>query len=223
MKKSMLILLSLMLLVSFASLAAAEEYSEDMIIPAAEPWIPVALEAGGSLGQTFVASQSFDAVVLNAPTWNTSDSGFTFKLYQGGKDGTVLHTEQIANAVDGSSLIQFAAQPAGTYYLEMSEPVGQIGWWTREGNVYADGEAYLNGEAAADHDRPFVTRLYGEAAVAVDSAPVDAGAPADQPADDQAAAANPKTGDSGIALFTMLALAAGFAWFAAKRMATVRK
>lgn len=215
MKKSILVLLTLILLISFASLVAAEEFSEEIIIAPAEPWIPVALEAGGSLGQTFIANQSFDAVVLNAPTWNTSDSGFTFKLYQGSKDGTVVHTEQIANAVDGSSLIQFAAQPAGTYYLEMSEPVGQIGWWTREGNVYADGEAFVNGEAVNDHDRPFVTRLYGAATGSVESAPADAGTAAEQPTD------NPKTGDRGLAWFTLLALAsaAGLAWLTARQRA----
>jgi len=53
-----------------------------------DTWYPFGLqEAKSSIGQTFLALDSFDGVGLQTPTWNTATSGCTITLYsaEGGK------------------------------------------------------------------------------------------------------------------------------------------
>ena len=43
--------------------------------------------------------------------------------------------------------LRFAtALPPGTYYLEMAEPAGDVGWWSAGKDVYPGGQAYSNGK-----------------------------------------------------------------------------
>ncbi len=47
-----------------------------------ENWTPFGLQdAEESIGQSFIAPNSFTAVALQTPTWNTADSGCTLTLY----------------------------------------------------------------------------------------------------------------------------------------------
>jgi hypothetical protein len=47
-----------------------------------DTWFPFGLqEAKKSIGQTFLALESFDGVGLQTPTWNTANSGCTMTLY----------------------------------------------------------------------------------------------------------------------------------------------
>ena len=51
--------------------------------------------------------------------------------------------------------------PPGRYYLEMSQPVGHIGWWSYAGDVYAGGQA-LEADVPASGDRSLQVRYAGE-------------------------------------------------------------
>jgi LPXTG-motif cell wall-anchored protein len=87
----------------------------------------------------------------------------------------------------------------------MNKPVNQIGWWTKEGNVYADGTAYLNGEAVSDQDRVLILRLYGELPEAAPEESAEETPAAEEPAEAQP---NPQTADAGMAMYAWLAVVA---------------
>ena len=58
-------------------------------------------------------------------------------------------------------MLTFDVLPAGNYYVEMSQPKGQIGWWGQTGNVFEGGRAYANAVAGAG-DRTLVFMPVGE-------------------------------------------------------------
>lgn len=100
------------------------------------------LTAGGTLGQTFTASEPFTGVSTQNPNWATTGAGFTLTLYDR-LGGTAIASQSFLNVADGSfNELTFPQQPAGTYYLEMSDPVGTIGWWGSSNEAYPNGEAY---------------------------------------------------------------------------------
>ncbi len=110
---------------------------------------PVALQPGQTLGQSFTASSAFVSVGGRFPTRATSHSAMTLTLYQDGVKGKLLARQRFADVPDNAWLsLRFARPlPAGSYYLEMTAPVGTIGWWSDSKDVYASGQAYTNGVA----------------------------------------------------------------------------
>lgn len=116
--------------------------------------LPARLEEGRTLGQSFVAHQPFNRVGGSFPTWTSSSSGFTLTLRREGPRGPVVVSNTYRNITDNAWIIlEVDSQPPGTYYLEISNPVGPVGWWTATQNPYADGSAYVDGEPVPGHDR----------------------------------------------------------------------
>ncbi|UVI27968.1 hypothetical protein [Paenibacillus spongiae] len=114
-------------------------------------------DPNGSLGQEFIAPQTFNTLVLPLPTWSTTTSGYTFILRKHGPSGEIVYQEDIRNAQDNRSIIAVGEQGVGRYYAEISKPVGSIGWWTRE-DVYNRGAAYANGKPVMGSDRETIIR-----------------------------------------------------------------
>lgn len=111
---------------------------------------PVPLEAGRSLGQTVTINEPFISLSGCFPTWETRDSGLTLTLYRDGPGGELVATQRFTDVADNGWLsLEVAEQPAGLYYLEASEPVGTIGWWSTPDDALPGGEAYRDGRLAA--------------------------------------------------------------------------
>jgi hypothetical protein len=130
------------------------------------PHQPAELHPGGTLGQTFTLDRPFTAVGGEFPTWNTTQSGMTLSLYANGPGGPLLARRRFDNIRDNATLLLEAGKtlPAGRYYLEMSRPVGHIGWWGYSADVYAGGGAWEEGQPASG-DRSLQARYAGESAV----------------------------------------------------------
>ncbi|MCY0900051.1 MAG: GH116 family glycosyl hydrolase [Firmicutes bacterium] len=108
---------------------------------------PVQCPSGGTLGQSFTANAPFAQVAGQFPTWATTHSGMTLTLYRGSPSGPVVAQKVYQNWGDGGwAPLSFDPQPPGNYYLELSNPVGTIGWWGSSSSTPA-GQAYENGTA----------------------------------------------------------------------------
>ena len=124
---------------------------------------PAELTRDGMLGQTFTAARPFTAVGGEFPTWNTVGSGMTLSLIAGGPGGKLLARQAFAAVADNATVLLGAGRtlPPGRYRLEMSRPVGRIGWWSYAGDVYDGGEA-TDGDAPLPGDRALKIRYAGE-------------------------------------------------------------
>jgi hypothetical protein len=111
--------------------------------------VPTRLEPGHTLGQTVTLREPFVAVQAPFPTYLTQDAAVTLSLYRGGPGGARLATQRFENVADNAwlTLPCSAVQEAGSYYLEATDPRGQIGWWGAPQDVLADGQAYADGVA----------------------------------------------------------------------------
>lgn len=125
---------------------------------------PARLESDGSLGQTFTVDRPFLAAGGEFPTWSTKGSGMMLTLRAGGPKGRILVTRKVANVADNATVYATSNTPlpAGTYYLEISRSVGQVGWWSYSGEVIPKGTAYEQGDPAAG-DRSLIVRYVGGA------------------------------------------------------------
>jgi hypothetical protein len=100
----------------------------------------------GTYGQSFTATDSFTDVSALVTTWDAAGVGCTLTLYDA-PGGTPISSQSFANIQNNSALtLSFAEQPPGTYYLEMSDAEGTIGWWSQTENLYAGGAAYVDGK-----------------------------------------------------------------------------
>jgi alpha-L-rhamnosidase len=117
---------------------------------------PSQLKQGQTQGQTFTSDRPVTEVSMAAPTWNTGNSSMTLSLYKGGPGGELVARRRVTDHPDNADakITLDAPAPAGTYYLEQSEPDGPIGWWSHTGGGYAQGEAYRDGRPAPG-DRRF--------------------------------------------------------------------
>lgn len=78
-------------------------------------------------------------------------SSATLTLYSGDPSGTLtpIASQRFTNIVNNSwNYLTFPAVPAGTYYLELSDPVGTPAWWYQSGpltnGVDLGGHAFAN-------------------------------------------------------------------------------
>ncbi|MFQ6098980.1 MAG: hypothetical protein ACE5O2_14720, partial [Armatimonadota bacterium] len=134
--------------------------------------VPARLEAGHTLGQTFEIQRGRAAgLEVHTPTWNTNDSSATLSLRRDGPDGELIARRRLVNVKDNSwQALTFEPISAGRYYVELSAPEGQIGWWSSRGRRYDRGEAYLDGRPLADAERALrvdVGQPVGEAEVRI--------------------------------------------------------
>ncbi len=124
---------------------------------------PGLLRSTETYGQTFRAERPFDRVGGEFPTYNSVASAATVSLYAGGPRRRLVAKRRLAPLKDNALALWELSTPlpAGDYYLEQSEPGGQVGWWSESGDVYAAGRAMLNG-APAPGDRTLSVRYVGE-------------------------------------------------------------
>lgn len=80
----------------------------------------------------------------------------TLSLYREGPGGELITRARLTDVPDNNwhYLTVDTALPAGTYYLEQSEPSGPISWWTSSTDQVDGGTAYENGKPVAG-DRTF--------------------------------------------------------------------
>ena len=131
------------------------------------------LTPGHSLGQSFrLDSGEFERLQIHTPTWHTSDSGAVLVLRRDGPTGPMVAQAKLSKVPDNSwQELTFEPQSAGVYYVELSQVEGQIGWWSSPEDLYAQGQAYVDGEPAAGGDRDLRvrgTRAVGSADVDID-------------------------------------------------------
>ncbi len=110
---------------------------------------PTEILPGHTLGQSFAAAKPFLSVGSSLATWKRTDSDVTLSLYADGPHGKRLISKRFENIVDnGWTRLELASpQPKGTYYLEISEPRGQVAWWSHHKVVLPGGNAYADGVA----------------------------------------------------------------------------
>ncbi len=125
---------------------------------------PITLNGGQKCGQRFTATQPFEGIQVNGPTWSVDgEKGMTIRLYEwaGNYDETVtqqpIAVSVLENLNDNDWFLCPAPRelPPGEYFWEASEPTNsnpdaidpfQIGCWLWNSSKYRGGEAYFNGE-----------------------------------------------------------------------------
>ncbi|HVK06734.1 MAG TPA: hypothetical protein VM490_24930 [Armatimonadaceae bacterium] len=128
---------------------------------------PGLLEKGRTYGQSFTATAPFTGVGGSFPTYSSTGSRFTLSLYEGAKPGgKLLRRQTFPNAKDNAVAlledpVSSLSFPPGAYYLEMTAPVGTVGWWSESGDRYAGGQAWEDG-APASGDRTLYLRDAGQ-------------------------------------------------------------
>jgi hypothetical protein len=101
-------------------------------------------------GQTFQQSfrippgSEFRSLRAHLPTCHTRTSGATLTLF---KEDRKIVERRLKNVTDNDWVELRAQTPqgAGEYRVQLSEPVGQIGWWSIRKDLYAEGSAMTNG------------------------------------------------------------------------------
>lgn len=136
---------------------------------------PAVLNKGETLGQSFTAERPFTAVSGSFPTWSGTDSGVTLTLRRDGPGGAALAEQRFERLQDNATASVKSAKPLppGRYYLEISHPSGQVGWWTQTGDTYGGGKAFSNG-VPVDADRVLSIR-YTDLSGATIVSPVEGG------------------------------------------------
>ncbi len=112
---------------------------------------PEVLKPGHTLGQTFSMSQPWESVSGSFPTWSATNSAVTLTLYETGPGGRQITARRFERVRDNDwlQLRLDQPQPPGVYYLEASAPNGTIGWWSHTQDVFAQGQAFADGQPAA--------------------------------------------------------------------------
>jgi hypothetical protein len=109
---------------------------------------PAELIAGHTLGQSFTVGPPVESVGGRFPTWATHGSAMTLTLCDGSPTGKRILSKRFEDVSDNAwlSLHFDPPLPPGTYYLEMSQPSGKIGWWSHTADVWPGGQAMADGK-----------------------------------------------------------------------------
>ena len=112
---------------------------------------PVELQSGHTLGQSFAIDRRVSSVGVRCPTWNISGGAVTLRILGDGPGGAHIAAQRFEKIADNSWLQLALKQPLppGTYYLEMSEPGGRVGWWSHTEDKFRRGTAFADGASAA--------------------------------------------------------------------------
>jgi len=81
------------------------------------------LEKGNTIGQSFTASTAFARVGVLCTRWGGGPAGFKMSLYDA-PGGHLLASAVQQEVPDGEHCWLYTQQPAGRYYLELSDPAG---------------------------------------------------------------------------------------------------
>jgi hypothetical protein len=121
------------------------------LIPIKDEHKTIALEPGKTLGQDFLVPDNFNAVIVNTPA--KEGAGYTVVLYRDGPSGEKLHEATLKNVTNGENKIETPKElGAGRYYVELKNPVGEVGWITQPLN-YQLGAAYEGDQLLLDVER----------------------------------------------------------------------
>ncbi|MEI7633667.1 MAG: hypothetical protein WCK47_05240 [bacterium] len=132
------------------------------------------LKPGDVAGQSFIADAPFHkAGVYVYAAGAMSDTSFRVTLRRAGPSGAVLATKEVkgADAPDFPTIWAFLQDrrwPAGRYFIEVSEPRGDIRWWCALTDVYPGGCAHMNGKPMPGQDFMFLTARHVEETVVRD-------------------------------------------------------
>lgn len=89
---------------------------------------PVPLRKGETLSQKVRIAQGDRTLAVSLPTWEQKGSGALLALKQGEE---VLASKRFENLSDNTwATLEIASIQPGDYTLELSEPVGAVGWWS---------------------------------------------------------------------------------------------
>ena len=112
---------------------------------------PAELAAGHTLGQSFTVGQPVESVAGCFPTWATHGSAMTLTLFANNPAGKRILSKRFEDVSDNAwvSLRFDPPLPPGTYYLEMSRPLGKVGWWSHTADVWPGGQALADGKPVA--------------------------------------------------------------------------
>ncbi|MCC7493252.1 MAG: hypothetical protein IT204_12925 [Fimbriimonadaceae bacterium] len=93
---------------------------------------PDRLEPGHTLGVQFTTSAPVPQVTCSLPTWNSIGSAATLTLRRDGPAGPVVQTRRLLSIADNdwAGLRFDEPLPPGTWYLELADPLGTVGWWS---------------------------------------------------------------------------------------------
>lgn len=112
--------------------------------------VPVRLEKGHVLGQRFEVAKPFVEVQVSTPTYHSPTMcGAKLVLRREGPSGAVVGS-CVADAIADNALTTLrlsSPAPAGAYLIELCEPVGTVGWWSRQTDAHQG--AYLDGRPVA--------------------------------------------------------------------------
>lgn len=102
------------------------------------------------MGQTFTTDGPCNAIVIDVPSWNDNEGGFTLSLYDSPERGK-LYARATYNDIGDNArkyLMSTTPLPAGTHYWEISERSGTslVGLYLWRGSSYAGGCAWLDGK-----------------------------------------------------------------------------
>ena len=112
---------------------------------------PAELATGHTLGQSFTVNQPVESVGGCFPTWATRGSAMTLTLFAGSPAGKQICSKRFEDVSDNAWLsLRFDPPlPPGTYYLQMSRPLGKVGWWSHTADVWPGGWALADGKPVA--------------------------------------------------------------------------
>jgi hypothetical protein len=103
---------------------------------------PIPLRVGETLRQTVRIADGDVTLGASLPTWNRTGSGALLTLKRGDE---VLVSKRFENLDDNAwATLEVATVQPGDYVLELSEPVGTVGWWS-------DGSQRLVRMASTEH------------------------------------------------------------------------
>ncbi len=138
----------------------------DAGIGSAEHDMPARLEPGHTLGQSFVSSEPVASVGASLPTWESTGAAATLTLRRDGPGGEKIASRRATRIADNSWVMLElpAPQPAGRYYLELSDPGGTVGWWSNSTPTMRDAQAFADGKVADGTRTITIMRTKGDAA-----------------------------------------------------------
>ncbi len=132
--------------------AGAAPYTYTSYTMANNDKAPKEVAAGSVMGLRLGMNESFDSIALSLCTWSTTDSAARLSIYKWDRNckateaGTPIATEFLDPLADnGMATLTFDAQPAGEYYITISETRGKVGVWAVNGNSMTKGLVYFGG------------------------------------------------------------------------------
>ena len=102
------------------------------------------LEVGRVLAQSFEVNRPFIRVSAATPTWRSRTPCSVRMTLK--RDGGIVAEQIVDNIFDNNMtpIVLKQSAPPGRYVLELSDPVGTVGWWTRLGGEHRG--AFVDGK-----------------------------------------------------------------------------